>query len=36
MNDRRNSHNQTPLGVALKSGNTGAIQYLSGIGAADE
>ena len=36
MNDCRNSHNQTPLGIALKSGNTGAIQYLSSIGAAEE
>ena len=36
INDRRNSHNQTPLGVALKSGNKGAIEYLSEIGAAEE
>ena len=36
MNDRRHYLNQTPLGIALKSGNKGAIEYLSGIGAAEE
>ena len=36
MNDRRHYLNQTPLGIALKSGNRGAIEYLSGIGAAEE
>lgn len=35
VNDRRHFQNQTPLGIALKSGNTGAINYLSGIGAAE-
>lgn len=36
MDDRRHYLNQTPLGIALKSGNEGAIEYLSGIGAAEE
>ncbi len=36
MNDRRHYLNQTPLGIALKSSNKGAIEYLSGIGAAEE
>ena len=35
MNDRRHFQNQTPLGIALKSGNSGAIDYLRGIGAAE-
>ena len=35
VNDRRHFQNQTPLGIALKSGNTGAIAYLRGIGAAE-
>ena len=34
MNDRRHYQNQTPLGIALKSGNKGAIAYLQKIGAA--
>ena len=34
MNDRRHFQNQTPLGIALNSGNRGAIDYLQGIGAA--
>ncbi len=36
INDRRHYLNQTPLGIALKSGNKGVIEYLSGIGAAEE
>ena len=36
MDDRRHYLNQTPLGIALKSGNKGAIEYLSGIGAVDK
>ena len=36
MDDQRHYLNQTPLGIALKSGNKGAIEYLSGIGAAEE
>ena len=35
MNDRRHFQNQTPLGIALKSGNRGAIAYLQGIGASE-
>lgn len=35
MNDRRHYQNQTPLGIALKSGNRGAITFLRGIGAAE-
>ena len=35
MNDRRHFQNQTPLGIALKSGNRGAIAYLRGINAAE-
>ena len=35
MNDRRHYQNQTPLGIATKSGNSGAIMYLRGIGAAE-
>lgn len=35
MNDRRYFQNQTPLGIALKSGNRGAIDYLRGIGATE-
>lgn len=35
MNDRRHFQNQTPLGIALKSGNRGAIVYLREIGAAE-
>lgn len=35
MNDRRHFQNQTPLGIALKSGNRGAVTYLRGIGAAE-
>ena len=34
-NDRRHYQNQTPLGIALKSGNRGAIEYLHSIGAAE-
>lgn len=33
-NDRRYCENKTPLAVALESGNRGAIDYLSSIGAA--
>lgn len=36
MNDRRHYQHQTPLHVALNSGNRGAIEYLSTIGAAEE
>ncbi len=32
-NDRRHCRNQTPLAVALESGNTGAIEFLRSIGA---
>lgn len=35
MNDRRHYQNQTPLGIALKSGNKGAIEYLRSINAAE-
>ena len=35
MNDRRHFQNQTPLGIALKSGNRGAITYLREIDAAE-
>lgn len=35
MNDRRHYQNQTPLGIAIKSGNSGAISYLRGIGAVE-
>ena len=35
MNDGRHYQNQTPLRVALNSGNRGAIEYLSSIGAAE-
>ena len=35
MNDRRHFQDQTPLGIALKSGNRGAIAYLREIGAAE-
>ena len=35
MNDRRHFQNQTPLEIALKSGNRGAIAYLREIGAAE-
>ena len=35
INDRRHFQNQTPLGIALRSGNRGAIAYLRGIGAAE-
>lgn len=34
-NDRRSLKNQTPLSVALESGNTGAIEFLMSIGAAE-
>ena len=34
MNDRRHFQHQTPLGIALESGNSGAIAYLREIGAA--
>ena len=36
MNDRRHYLSQTPLGIALNSGNKGAIEYLSEIGAEEE
>src|SRR6185436_16675449 len=35
MNDRRHCNNRTPLGVALESGNTGAVEFLRSIGAAE-
>lgn len=35
MDDRRHFQNQTPLGIALKSGNRGAIVYLREIGATE-
>ena len=35
MNDRRHWNNRTPLGVALESGNTGAIEFLRSVGAAE-
>lgn len=35
MDDRRHYQNQTPLGIALKSGNKGAIEYLRSINAAE-
>ena len=35
MNDRRHCHERTPLGVALESGNTGAIEFLRSLGAAE-
>ena len=35
MNDRRHCNNRTPLGVALESGNTGAIEFLRSLGAAE-
>lgn len=35
MNDRRHYQNQTPLGIALKSSNKGAIGYLLSINAAE-
>ena len=35
VNDRRHSSNRTPLGVALESGNTGAIEFLRSLGAAE-
>lgn len=35
MNDRKHYRSQTPLGIALGSGNKGAIAYLQAIGAAE-
>ena len=35
MNDRRHGNHRTPLGVALESGNTGAIDYLRSLGASE-
>jgi hypothetical protein len=35
MNDRRHGNNRTPLRVALESGNTGAIEFLRSLGAAE-
>lgn len=35
LNDRRHYQNQTPLGIALNSGNIGAIEYLRSINAAE-
>jgi len=35
MNDRRHCNGRTPLGVALESGNIGAIQFLRSLGAAE-
>ena len=34
-NDRRHCNNRTPLAVALESGNTGAIEFLHSLGAAE-
>jgi ankyrin repeat protein len=36
MNDRRSWKNQTPLAVALESGNAGAIEFLRSVGAAEK
>jgi len=36
MNDRRFCKNQTPLAVALESGNTGAIEFLRSIQASEK
>jgi ankyrin repeat protein len=35
MNDRRHCHSRTPLGIALESGNAGAIEFLRSLGAAE-
>ena len=35
MNDRRHCHGRTPLAVALESGNSGAIECLRPLGAAE-
>jgi ankyrin repeat protein len=36
MNDRRHCKNQTPLAVALESGNTGAIEFLRSLQASEK
>ncbi len=36
LNDRRHCKNQTPLAVALESGNTGAIEYLRSLQASEK
>jgi ankyrin repeat protein len=36
LNDRRHYKNQTPLGVALESGNTGAIEFLRSLQASEK
>ena len=36
MNDRRQLENQTPLGLAVKSGNQRAVAFLRSIGAAEK
>lgn len=36
MNDRRSHKNQTPLAVALESGNTGAIAFLRSVQASEK
>jgi ankyrin repeat protein len=36
MNDRRHCKNQTPLAVALESGNTGAVELLRSVGASEK
>ena len=36
MNDRRHNHDDTPLRVAMASGNQRAIDYLRSIGAAEQ
>jgi len=36
MNDRRYCNGRTPLAVALESGNTGAIEFLRSLGAAEK
>ncbi|MEW6303045.1 MAG: ankyrin repeat domain-containing protein [Verrucomicrobiota bacterium] len=35
VNDRRHGNHRTPLGVALESGNAGAIEFLRSLGAAE-
>ena len=35
MNDGRHCNNRTPLGVALESGNRGAIEFLRSLGASE-
>lgn len=35
MNDRRHCNNRTPLGVALESGNSGAVEFLRSLRASE-